>query len=83
MSYFFIFMTQINLSEPCGWREFEMCLWSSVLMLPPVPKVGSLSITAVTQTLTAQGWAARSWMVAAFLPGSAPASPPPPSHDTA
>lgn len=45
-------------------------------MLFPVPKVGSLSITALH---SARYSSPMSWMVAAFLPGSAPASPPPPS----
>lgn len=68
MSHFFIFITQVNLPEPCGWKEFEMCLWPSVPMPPPFPEVGSLSIMVVPQTHTTHVWVARPRMVAAFLP---------------
>ena len=77
MSYFFIFITQINLSEPWCWRESAVS--SSVLMLLSSPRLVHCLCHAstVAQAFMAQVWVAPVGTVAAPLAGPAP--PPPPT----
>lgn len=76
-SYFFIFITHINLSEPWGWQEFAVS--SSVLMLLSSPRLVHCLCHAstVAQAFMAQVWVAPLGTVAAPLAGPEP--PPPPT----
>lgn len=65
MPYFFIFITQIKLSEPWGWRDSAVS--SSVLMLLSPPRLArSLRhASTVAQAFMAQAWVAPLGTVAA------------------
>ena len=76
-SYFFVFITHINLSEPWDWLEFADS--SSVLMLLLSPRLVHCLCHAstVAQASMAQVWVAPLGTAAA--PPAGPAPPPPPT----